>query len=293
MTLVAQNISLGYGARPIVSNFSLTIEPGRITALIGPNGSGKSTVLRALAGLLPPGQGTVTLDGTSLNEWPRRKLAKRVAFLAQSQEVPAGLTVEELVKHGRFAHRTMIQGESAADREAVQWALQTTALMPFARRALGALSGGERQRVWIAMALAQKADILLLDEPTTYLDLGHQLEVLQTLYRLNAEYGLTLVMSLHDLNQTMRFAHRAVVMRSGQLIADGHPVDVLSTPFVEEVFQVRSERLVGAGDGLPVCHPVSYVSKPVLHVVSDTRRSTHNGDVSLSALSARQGHDRL
>ncbi|MBN3821733.1 ABC transporter ATP-binding protein, partial [Paraburkholderia sp. Se-20369] len=200
------------------------------------------------------------LDGVPLQQWPRRRLARRIAFLAQTQDGPAGLTVQELVRHGRFAHRTWLRGETDEDRDAVDWALATTGLDAMRERPLGALSGGERQRVWIAMALAQRADILLLDEPTTYLDLGHQLDVMQTLRRLNEAFGLTLVMSLHDLNQAMRFADRAVVMRDGRLIADGVPVDVLTPGFVADVFHVRSERLHGASDGVPVCHPLGYAA---------------------------------
>ncbi|AGK50266.1 putative siderophore transport system ATP-binding protein YusV [Burkholderia thailandensis MSMB121] len=260
MTLVAHNLSLGYGPRRIVDSLSLSIESGRITVLLGPNGSGKSTLLRALAGLLAPRGGDALLDDVSLRQWPRRKLARRVAFLAQAQDIPSGLTVQELVRHGRFAYRTWLRGETDDDREAVEWALEMTGLVTMRDRSLVALSGGERQRVWIAMALAQRADILLLDEPTTYLDLGHQLDVMQTLRRLNEEFGLTLVMSLHDLNQAMRFADRAIVMRDGRLVADGAPVDVLTPAFVADVFHVRSERLHGASDGVPVCHPLGYAA---------------------------------
>jgi len=260
MTLVARDLSLGYGPRRIVDALSLSIEPGRITVLLGPNGSGKSTLLRALAGLLPPRGGDVSLDDVPLRQWPRRKLARRIAFLAQTQDIPSGLTVQQLVRHGRFAHRNWLRGETDDDRDAVEWALEMTGLVAMRDRALVALSGGERQRVWIAMALAQRADILLLDEPTTYLDLGHQLDVMQTLRRLNDEFGLTLVMSLHDLNQAMRFADRAIVMRDGRLVANGAPVDVLTTTFVADVFHVRSERLHGASDGVPVCHPLGYAA---------------------------------
>ncbi|WP_431825488.1 ABC transporter ATP-binding protein [Burkholderia sp. F1] len=260
MTLVARDLSLGYGARRIVDNLSLSIEPGRTTVLLGPNGSGKSTLLRALAGLLAPREGAALLDGVPLQHWPRRKLARRIAFLAQTQDVPPGLTVQELVRHGRFAHRTWLRGETDDDRDAVDWALETAGLAAMRERPLIALSGGERQRVWIAMALAQRADILLLDEPTTYLDLGHQLDVVTTLRRLNETFGLTIVMSLHDLNQAMRFADRAVVMRDGRLIADGMPVDVLTPALVADVFHVLSERLHGASDGVPVCHPLGYAA---------------------------------
>ncbi|OXI41986.1 ABC transporter ATP-binding protein [Burkholderia aenigmatica] len=285
MTLVARDLSLGYGPRRIVDSLSLSIEPGRITVLLGPNGSGKSTLLRALAGLLAPRGGDAALDDVSLRQWPRRKLARRIAFLAQTQDVPSGLTVQDLVRHGRFAHRSWLRGETDDDREAVEWALEMTGLVAMRERALVALSGGERQRVWIAMALAQRADILLLDEPTTYLDLGHQLDVMQTLRRLNDEFGLTLVMSLHDLNQAMRFADRAIVMRDGRLVADGAPVDVLTPAFVADVFHVRSERLFGASDGVPVCHPLGYAAPG--SVAGDAVRGVRDIEPSFGAA----GHD--
>ncbi|RKP48184.1 ABC transporter ATP-binding protein [Trinickia fusca] len=303
MTLVARELSLGYGSRRIVDDLSLTIETGRITVLLGPNGCGKSTLLRALAGLLAPQQGSALLDGVPLRDWPRKKLARRIAFLKQTQDVPDGLSVQDLVRHGRFAHRAALRGTTFEDREAVEWALDVTNLVAMRDRPLIALSGGERQRVWIAMALAQKADILLLDEPTTYLDLGHQIEVMQTLHHLNAAFGLTLVMSLHDLNQAMRYAHRALVMRNGRLVADGVPVDVLTPEFVADVFQVRTERLQGASDGFPVCHPLSPVATP--NPVRPMRpvqgmRNTHDVDASTVAskvgnvvtLARRTSHDR-
>lgn len=260
MTLMTQDLVLGYGTRRIVDGLSMRIEAGRITALTGPNGCGKSTLLRGLAGLLAPRAGTVLLDAVALRDWPRKKLARRVAFLRQTQDIPEGLCVHELVRHGRFAHRGLLAGETRDDRSAVDWALDVTGLAPLRTRSLTALSGGERQRVWIALALAQKADILLLDEPTTYLDLGHQLEVLQMLQYLNAEFGLTLVMSLHDLNQVLRFAHRALVMQDGVLVADGAPLEVLTPALCADVFRVRAQLLEGAADGFPVCHALGSVA---------------------------------
>ncbi|SOF01384.1 iron complex transport system ATP-binding protein [Burkholderia sp. OK233] len=262
MTLIAEELTLGYGTRRVVDGLSIALPRGRVTALLGPNGCGKSTLLRGLAGLLAPRHGGVTLDGIALQNWPRKQLARRVAFLRQTQDVPEDLTVQELVRHGRFAHRRIFGGESREDRDAVNWALDVTGLTPLRGRSLGALSGGERQRAWIALALAQKAGILLLDEPTTYLDLGHQLEVMQTLRQLNEDYGLTLVMSLHDLNQAMRFAHRALVMQSGHLVADGTPTDVLTPTLLASVFSVQAQILDGAADGFPLCHPLRYPAAP-------------------------------
>jgi iron complex transport system ATP-binding protein len=254
MTLSTLELSLSHGRRTIVEQLSVTFEPGRVTALIGANGCGKSTVLRALAGLHAPRRGAVMLDGISLRDWPRKRLARRIAFLKQTQEIPEGLSITELVRHGRYAHRTLWRGDTQADRDTVSWAIEAAGLSALRDRPLAALSGGERQRAWIAMALAQRAECLLLDEPTTYLDLGHQIEVMQTLATLNAQFGLTIVMSLHDLNQAIRYAQRALVLHEAQLVADGHPLDVLKPSLITDVFHVASERLDGAGDGFPVCH---------------------------------------
>ena len=284
MTLIADDLALGYGTRRIVDSMSIAVERGRVTALLGPNGCGKSTLLRGLAGLLAPRQGGVTLDGVPLRNFPRKQLARRIAFLRQTQDIPEGLSVLDLVRHGRFAHRRLFGGESREDREAVNWALDVTGLEPLRGRPLGALSGGERQRVWIALALAQKADILLLDEPTTYLDLGHQLEVMQTLKQLNDDFGLTLVMSLHDLNQAMRFAHRALVMHDGRLVADGKPADVLTPALLAGVFRVHAQILDGAADGFPLCHPLSYPAAAAPAPMHDV--------LSLTSLTSRVSNDR-
>ncbi|WP_051710246.1 ABC transporter ATP-binding protein [Andreprevotia chitinilytica] len=254
-SLACTGLRLGYAERPVIDGLDLAIPDGSITALLGPNGCGKSTLLRGLAGLLPPSAGSVSLDDEPLHRWPKKRLARRLAFLPQQQQYPEGLTVAELVAHGRFPHRPPWGGLGSADREAISWALAATGLTNYAKRGLDALSGGERQRVWIAMALAQQADILLLDEPTTYLDLGHQLEVMTLLRELNRSHGITLVMSLHDLNQAIRYTDHAVVMQAGRLIAQGNPAQIIEPGLLAAVYQVEASLLSGAADGLPVCHP--------------------------------------
>lgn len=255
MTLSCRGLTLGYGARDVVSDLAITIPAGQMTTLIGPNGCGKSTLLRGLAGLLKPRLGIALLDGKSLASWPRRQLATRLAFLSQTQTAPEGLTVVELVRHGRFPHRALFDRERPSDRAAVEWALSATGLEPLAGRLLTALSGGERQRVWIAMALAQQADILLLDEPTTYLDLHHQLEIMQLLTELNATHCITLVMSVHDLNHAMRYSHHTVVMDSGRIVAQGKPADIIEPDMLRRVFRVKTAIFDHPGIGLPVCYP--------------------------------------
>ena len=264
MTLRCDQLHLGYGSRDIVRGLDLSIACGRITALIGPNGCGKSTLLRALAGLLAPKSGAVLLGNEPLSDWPRRKLARRIAFLSQHPPLPEGLTVRELVRHGRFPHHGPFGGDSEADRNVARWAMDVTGLASFQARPLSELSGGERQRAWIAMALAQQSDILLMDEPTTYLDLGHQLEVLHLLRALNAKHGITMVLSLHDLNQAMHYADRVVAMQAGAVVAEGAPVEVINDTLLAEVFGVRA-RLIPAVDGRgPVCHAEGPLHAPAL-----------------------------
>jgi iron complex transport system ATP-binding protein len=259
-SLSCTNLTLGYGANAVIENLSLKVPSQRITTLIGPNGCGKSTLLRGLAGLLKPQAGCVQLDYRELASWPRKIRARRIAFLSQASISPEGLTVRDMVQHGRFPHRSFFGGEQEVDRHAVAWALSATHLTKLAGRLLTQLSGGERQRAWIAMALAQQADILLLDEPTTYLDLGHQLEVLQLLTELNATHGITLIMSLHDLNQAIRYSHHTVALDSGRIVASGAPTEVIDHRLLQEVFRVRAT-LIQRGDGHTICYPEEALSE--------------------------------
>ncbi|GGO84145.1 iron(3+)-hydroxamate import ATP-binding protein FhuC [Marinobacterium nitratireducens] len=262
--LSAQELRLGYGDKVIVPQLSLDLEMSRIHCLIGPNGCGKSTLLRALAGLLRPQQGRVLLDGRAVDRWRRRELAQRLSMLPQHPSAPEGLTVEQLVRYGRFPHQRLFGQLGEQDRKVVRWAIRVTGLAGYEARPLAALSGGERQRAWIALSLAQQASILILDEPTTYLDLGHQLEVLELLEALNREQGLTVIMSLHDLNQAARYGHHLVAMRSGRLERAGAPGEVLTETLLAEVFRVRARVLDDAGTGKPQFMPLSSVTGPLL-----------------------------
>jgi iron complex transport system ATP-binding protein len=255
MPLEARGLRLAYGRRTAVEDVDLAVHAGECVVLAGPNGSGKSTLLRGLARLLRPAGGAVLLDGRDLAHWPPRALARRLAVLPQSPQSPGDLTVEQLVALGRHPHQAFLGLPTAADRAAIRAALEHTDLVELAGRPLAALSGGERQRAWVALTLAQEPAVLLLDEPTTFLDLAHALNVLELVRRLNRERGLTVVMALHDLALAARFADRLVLLRRGRIVADGPPAAVLTRDAVAAVFDVEAEVLTTAG-GIPLVVPL-------------------------------------
>jgi iron complex transport system ATP-binding protein len=262
--LSAQELRLGYDDKVVVQQLSLDVEDAQVHCLIGPNGSGKSTLLRALAGLLKPQQGQVLLDGQSISRWKRRELAQRLAMLPQHPVAPDGLTVEQLVRYGRFPYQRLLGQPTEQDVKMVRWAIRVTGLSGFEVRPLLALSGGERQRAWIALSLAQQAATLILDEPTTFLDLGHQLEVLELLGELNRQQGLTVIMSLHDLNQAAQFGHRLVAMRAGRLEQAGAPAEVLTQALLADVFRVHARVAPDEMTGKPQFVPLSSLTGPLL-----------------------------
>lgn len=249
-------LKLAYGQNVIIPDLDLTVAGGQVTSIIGPNGCGKSTLLRALARLLPTGAGHIELYGQALHALHSREIARRLAILPQGPTAPEGLSVEDLVWFGRHPHQGRFPVRRPEDREAVQWALDQTGMRVFAARPLEALSGGQRQRAWIAMSLAQQTDILLLDEPTTYLDPSHQLEVLHLAQRLNREQGKTVVMVLHDLNQAVRYSDRLIAMRGGQVYAHGPAGDVLTHDLLRDVFGLKAHLLPDPDTGRP--HVIPY-----------------------------------
>ena len=254
-TLSAQSLTLAYGDRTVVDGLDYTVAPGSITAIVGANGCGKSTLLRALARLLAPAAGHVLLDGTDPRLRPSKEVARIVGLLPQSPVAPEGIVVSDLVGRGRHPHQGTFSRWSATDYEAVTAALEATDTLELADRAVDELSGGQRQRVWIAMALAQSTDILLLDEPTTFLDVSHQIEVLDLLTDLNRSRGTTIVMVLHDLNLAARYADELVVMREGGILATGSPRDILTADVVREAFGLESTIIPDPISGDPLVIP--------------------------------------
>ncbi|MEX1020905.1 MAG: ABC transporter ATP-binding protein [Litorilinea sp.] len=253
--LRAQTLVLGYDTTPIINQLDLEIPAGKITVLVGPNGCGKSTLLRGLARLLRPRAGQVTLDGKAIHAVSTKELARQLGILPQSPVAPEGLTVQELVAQGRYPHQSWFQQWSPEDARITQDALEITNLTELAARPVDTLSGGQRQRAWIAMALAQETDILLLDEPTTFLDLAYQLEVLDLLEELN-QRGRTIVMVLHDLNHACRYAHHLVALCDGEIRAQGTPAQVMTEAMIEDVFQLRSCIVPDPVTGTPMCIPI-------------------------------------
>lgn len=255
-TLTAQTLTAGYGARTILTDLDLTVPPGAITAIVGANACGKSTLLRCLARLLKPSAGQVVLDGRSVRDIPTRELARTLGLLPQSPIAPDGITVADLVSHGRHPHQGMLSRWSRDDDIAVATALEATQTADLADRDVDELSGGQRQRVWIAMALAQETDILLLDEPTTFLDIAHQIEVLDLLIDLNRRRGTTIAMVLHDLNLAARYADHLVAIRQGRVHAAGTPEEVLTEDMVEQVFGVPCRVMTDPTSGQPMMLPI-------------------------------------
>ncbi|BCU81978.1 iron-dicitrate ABC transporter ATP-binding protein [Polycladomyces abyssicola] len=257
----ARDLSLAYGKKRIIEALNIDIPIGYITALIGRNGSGKSTLLKAMARLIQPHGGAVYINGQSIHAMPTREVSRRLAILPQHPQSPEGLTVEELVWHGRFPHQSVWGGKRKEDRQIVQWAMEMTGVSEWADRPLSSLSGGQRQRAWIAMALAQKTPLLLLDEPTTYLDLAYQIEVLDLLKRLNETEGITVVMVLHDINQAARYAHQLIALRDGKVVAQGTPSSVITPETLESVFGIQARVIADPVTGHPMCIPLSSASR--------------------------------
>ncbi|MFF5002053.1 ABC transporter ATP-binding protein [Streptomyces phaeochromogenes] len=255
-TLQARQLSLGYGEREIISRLDVTLAPGRITVVVGPNACGKSTLLRAMARLLPPLAGSVLLDGRDIHRTPTKEVAAALGVLPQSPVAPDAIVVADLVGRGRYPHQGWIRRWTRADDEAVAAAMLATDVLDLADRSVDELSGGQRQRVWIAMALAQQTDVLLLDEPTTYLDISHQLDVLDLLTDLNRARGVTLALVLHDLNLACRYADHLIAMKAGRIVAEGAPGDIVTESLVHEVFGLRSAVIPDPASGTPMVVPL-------------------------------------
>ncbi|MFY0544428.1 ABC transporter ATP-binding protein [Brevibacillus sp. H7] len=255
--LETKDLTLSYGDRNIIEHLDLKIPRGKITVFIGSNGCGKSTLLRSLARLLKPKEGAVLLEGQAIAKWSTKEVAKRLAILPQGPTAPEGLTVLQLVKQGRYPYQSWLQQWSEEDERMVTKALQATQLTPLADQTVDSLSGGQRQRAWIAMTLAQGTETILLDEPTTYLDMSHQIEILDLLHELNQTEQRTIVMVLHDLNLACRYADHIVAVHNQGVFAQGRPEDVMTVELVRHVFQLDCQITRDPLYGTPMCIPYS------------------------------------
>ncbi|WEG12823.1 ABC transporter ATP-binding protein [Pullulanibacillus sp. KACC 23026] len=261
VTLSTEHLQVGYDDRVIIENLTLTIPEGEITCIIGPNGCGKSTLLKTMARIQRAKSGSIYLSGKSIHTIPTKEIAKKMAILPQTPGAPNGLTVYELVSFGRSPHKKGYGKLTDKDREVILWALEVTGMDAFSDHAIDTLSGGQRQRAWIAMAIAQETDLLLLDEPTTYLDLAHQLEVLKLLERLNKEAKRTIVMVIHDLNHAARFSDYMVSMNSGSIVKAGTPFDVMTPENLRNVFNIEAEIIQDPKSGKPLCLSYDLIEK--------------------------------
>lgn len=254
------SISIRYEQKSVINNFSFSVKKGEIVSIIGPNGSGKSTLLKAVSRLIPYHTGTVILDGTDLKTMSAKQVARKMCMLSQKNQAPSDMTVIDLVSYGRYPHKKWFERLNQEDMDIVHWALEKTHLMEYKDRAVASLSGGESQRAWIAMALAQRPLIMLLDEPTTYLDISHQHEVLELVRELNQDMGMTIVMVLHDLNQASTYSDSIVVVQAGEKAMYGTPNEVMTTDMIRDIYRMDAE--------------VQYVpteKKPRIHLLSTVR----------------------
>ncbi len=273
--ITTEGLRLAYGSKTVTDDLSISLAAGQVTAIVGPNGCGKSTVLRSFARLLKPSGGAVYLNGEDIQRSSTKAVARQLAILPQSPEVPSGVTVWDLVGYGRFPHQGLIRSRSAEDLEAMEWAIQATSLQDLRDRAVDTLSGGERQRAWIAMALAQRTDVLLLDEPTTYLDIHYQIDVLALVRTLNINHGITVGWVLHDLNQAAAYSDHIIMLRDGVVQTQGSPVSVMTPEAIRNVFGIDVCVIPHPLGSTPMCLPNGfYANFPGLAATTAAKRLT-------------------
>lgn len=258
MTLETQNLQVAVNGKKILHDISVKFPMGRRTAIIGPNGAGKSTLLKAIAALNRDIEGQILLDGRDIGSFGRRELARQMAILPQGTMAPADVTVENLVEYGRFPYRSFFTQDREADQRAVKWAMETAQIADFASRRVQDLSGGERQRVFLAMVLAQQPEILLLDEPTTYLDIANQLQVMDIVQDLHREQQITVIMVLHDINHALQYADEVIVLQDGRVRAQGEPREVLTVKCLRDIFHVEAD-VFANGRGQEIIFPLRKV----------------------------------
>ena len=254
--LRGEQLTLAYGKKTIAENLNVTIPDGHFTAIIGPNGCGKSTLLRTLSRLMTPTQGHVFLDGEHIQHYASKEVARRIGLLAQNATTPGDITVQELVACGRYPHQPLFTRWREEDERAVAKAMQATGVTNLASQSVDTLSGGQRQRVWIAMVLAQETAIMLLDEPTTWLDISHQIDLLELLSELNRQQGYTLAAVLHDLNQACRYATHLIALKEGKIVAEGAPGEIVSAELIEQVYGLKCMIIEDPVAGTPLVVPL-------------------------------------
>lgn len=254
--LRGEQLTLAYGKKTIAENLNVTIPDGHFTAIIGPNGCGKSTLLRTLSRLMAPTQGHVYLDGEHIQHYASKEVARRIGLLAQNATTPGDITVQELVARGRYPHQPLFTRWREEDERAVAKAMQATGVTNLASQSVDTLSGGQRQRVWIAMVLAQETAIMLLDEPTTWLDISHQIDLLELLSDLNRQQGYTLAAVLHDLNQACRYATHLIALKEGKIVAQGAPGEIVSAELIEQVYGLKCMIIEDPVVGTPLVVPL-------------------------------------
>ncbi|MGL4736681.1 MAG: ABC transporter ATP-binding protein [Cellulosilyticaceae bacterium] len=257
----ATNLDVAYEHKYIIKNMNLEIPKGKITMIIGANGCGKSTLLKTIARIIRPKKGEIWLGGANIKEQAPKEIAKKMAVLPQSPVVPSGLLVKELVAYGRFPYQSALGGLKEEDLAQVDWAMAVTGISEFANRSVESLSGGQRQRAWIAMALAQETEILVLDEPTTYLDMAHQLEILLLLQKLNQEQNRTIVMVLHELNNATKFADHLIGVKSGKVVFSGRPLEVVTEENLFNLYGIEAKLQLDEQGRYPICIDFSIGSK--------------------------------
>lgn len=255
----ASNLKVGYEDKVIIENLNLEINKGEVVSIIGPNGCGKSTLLKSLSRMIKPLSGEVFLEGKRIKDLKGKLIAQKVCLLSQHNNAPMDLTVEELVYFGRIPHKKWFETKTNSDKEIVDWAIENTGLSKYKKTPIGALSGGERQRAYIAQALCQKSDILLLDEPTTYLDISYQLELMELVREINEKFKITIVMVLHELNQASKYSDRLIIMKDGQIISDGRPNDVVNKDVIKKVYKIECDIDNDPQSNKPRIHPIKTI----------------------------------
>ncbi len=254
--LRGENLTLGYGKKTVAQDLNVSIPDGHFTAIIGPNGCGKSTLLRTLSRLMTPLAGSVYLDGEQIQRYASKEVARRIGLLAQNATTPGDITVQELVARGRYPHQPLFTRWRKEDEAAVTRAMQATGITDLAAQSVDTLSGGQRQRAWIAMVLAQETAIMLLDEPTTWLDISHQIDLLELLSELNRTQGYTLAAVLHDLNQACRYATHLIALRDGKIVAEGAPKAIVTPDLIEQIYGMRCMIIDDPVAGTPLVVPL-------------------------------------